>query len=80
MSKFSKDEWDKMLMPSMKPIVRSKAFDTRVLDRMEGYCSQYRHWLQGDHDMPHDYAEQQREVYRQHLRETSAELLAMLGN
>lgn len=79
MSKMSKDDVDKYALAGAKTL-RPKMFDTRILDRMEGYCGQYRHWLQSNHDMPHEYAEQQRETYRQHLRETCTELLARLAN
>lgn len=54
---------------------RPKQFDTRLLDRIEVMCSQYRHW-HGDKvaDYPHGYIESQKEAYRMELRNAAQAL------
>lgn len=80
MSKLSKDEWDRRVMPRDPKLPRrGTRFDTRLLDQLEGYSSQYRHWLNYAGDLPADYVAQQLHATRARLSEvafTVAECLA----
>lgn len=51
---------------------RPKQFDTRMLDRLESYISQFRYWHSDRADpvdvYPYGYIESQKEAYRMELR------------
>ena len=80
MSKISKDEWDRHVMPREPKLpTHGTRFDTRLLDQLEGYSGQYRYWLDYMGDLPLDYVGQQREAAREHLISAALTVAARLA-